>query len=130
MISGERSVARNGTPVVMVSVITNQRVNYPLGVDCSDVGPVGDIHSFVGGNGQTFGMSQTSIFRRSFITALTIVPRYASLTVPDNLRHLTCHLRGDPTELHTGSLLMLGSCTGSRDRTLRIWCFSGSDTYK
>jgi hypothetical protein len=72
--------------VVVVSVITNQRVNYAFGIDRSDVGPVGDIHSFVGGNRQAFGMRQTSIFRRSFVTALTVVPRYASFTVTDDLQ--------------------------------------------
>lgn len=87
LTSWYRSSTRNGGPMIVMAMITNQSVNNALRVDSPYISAVGDVHSSIHCYRDALGMCQPGIFSGTLIPACTIIARDAALSVADDLEN-------------------------------------------
>lgn len=80
------SFARNGLPDIVMLVVADERVYDAVRINRPDVCAVGYVHGLVGGDGEAFGVSKFGPYGRTFVPAVGLVSRNASISRTD--RHL------------------------------------------
>jgi len=53
-------MARNWCPVIVVSMVTDQCMNYTLWIHCSNVGAICYVHGLISSNSKAWEIEQTS----------------------------------------------------------------------
>jgi len=58
LLSWNCSMARNWCPVIVVSMVTNQCMNYTLWIHCSNVGTICYVHGLISSNSKAWEMEK------------------------------------------------------------------------